>query len=104
MLTLLTTAAEAASPLTYYGPGPGPGGFGWLWLLVPLFWIAFFVLLVAFVGRRLRRGGAAWQMHGPSPEQTLGDRYARGEIDEQEYRSRLEVLRANQPQRRQPRP
>jgi putative membrane protein len=37
-------------------------------------------------------------MHG-SPEQTLGDRYAKGEIDEQEYRARLEVLRANRPGR-----
>ena len=100
MLSALSSAATAATSLSHYGPGPGAGGFGWLWLLVPLFWIAFFVLLVAFVGRRLRRGGANWQMHGPSPEQTLGDRYARGEVDEQEYRSRLEVLRSNQPQRR----
>jgi putative membrane protein len=100
MLSALSTAAAAATSLAHYGPGPGAGGFGWLWLLVPLFWIAFFVLLVAFVGRRLRRSGANWQMRGPSPEQTLGDRYARGEVDEQEYRTRLEVLRSNQPQRR----
>jgi putative membrane protein len=97
MLTTLTTAAAAAAPYGHYGPGAGP--FGWLWLLIPLFWITFFVLLFVFLGRRWRRGGP-WQMHGTSPEQTLGDRYARGEIDEQEYRTRLEVLRANQPQRR----
>ena len=101
MLTTLTTAAAAASHAMPYGYGPGAGGFGWLWLLIPLFWITLFVLLFVFVGRRIRRaGGAPWQMHGPTPEQTLGDRYARGEIDEQEYRTRLEVLRAAQPPRR----
>jgi putative membrane protein len=103
MLTTLTAAvAAAATPLAMHGPGFGPaaGGFGWLWLLIPLFWITLFVLLFVLVGRRIRRGGAPWQMHGPTPEQTLGDRYARGEVDEQEYRTRLEVLRANQPQRR----
>ncbi|MFC0681809.1 SHOCT domain-containing protein [Lysobacter korlensis] len=92
MLSALTAAAVAAAPLTTHWNGPG--GFGWLWLLVPLFWITVFVLLFAFLGRRWRRGGGPWQMHG-SPEQTLGDRYAKGEIDEQEYRARLEVLRAN---------
>jgi putative membrane protein len=97
MLTTLATVAGTTAHLTPYGPGAG--GFGWLWLLIPLFWITFFVLLFVFVGRRFRRG-APWQMRGPSPEQTLGDRYARGEIDEQEYRTRLEVLRANEPQRR----
>lgn len=29
---------------------------------------------------------------GPTPQQVLADRFARGEIDEDEYRSRLEVL------------
>jgi len=30
---------------------------------------------------------------GPSPEQVLADRFARGEIDEQEFRARLAALR-----------
>lgn len=29
----------------------------------------------------------------PPPEQVPGDRFARGEIDEQDYRERLNVLR-----------
>jgi putative membrane protein len=98
MLSALTAAAVAGGPLTTIHPY-GPGGFGWLWLLIPLFWITVFVLLFTFLGRRWRRAGGPWQMHG-SPEQTLGDRYAKGEIDEQEYRARLEVLRANRPGRR----
>jgi putative membrane protein len=97
MLSALTAAAVAAAPLIPMH-WQGPGGFGWLWLLIPLFWITVFVLLFVFVGRRFRRGGGPWQMHG-SPEQTLGDRYAKGEIDEQEYRTRLEVLRSNQQRR-----
>jgi putative membrane protein len=97
MLSALTAAALTAAPLTPTHWN-GPGGFGWLWLLVPLFWITVFVLLFVFLGRRWRRSGGPWQMHG-SPEQTLGDRYAKGEIDEQEYRARLEVLRANRPGR-----
>jgi putative membrane protein len=97
MLSALTAAAATAAPLTLtHWNGPGPGGFGWLWLLVPLFWITVFVLLFTFLGRRWRRSGGPWQMHG-SPEQTLGDRYAKGEINEEEYRTRLEVLRANRP-------
>jgi len=96
MFTALTTAAAAAAPFTFHGPGAG--GFGWLWVFVPLIWITFFVLLFTFLGRRWRRGGP-WQTHGTSPEQTLGDRYARGEIDETEYRSRLDVLRSNEQRR-----
>ena len=33
-----------------------------------------------------------------SAESTLAERYAQGDIDEKEYRARLEVLRANVPQ------
>ena len=32
-----------------------------------------------------------------SPESTLAERFAKGDIDETEYRARLEVLRANRP-------
>jgi putative membrane protein len=101
MLSAFTAAAIAAAPLLptdWNGPGPGSGPLSWLWLLVPLFWLTAFVLLFVFLGRRWRRSGGPWQMHG-SPEQTLGDRYAKGEIDEREYRARLEVLRANRPGR-----
>ena len=33
-----------------------------------------------------------------SAETTLAERFAQGDIDEKEYRARLEVLRANNPQ------
>jgi putative membrane protein len=94
--------ATAATTAAHWG---GPG-FGWWFLLIPLFWILFFVLLFAFVGRRFRRGwagGPGWGYGGPhgagggsrSAESTLAERFANGDIDEVEYRARLEVLRAN---------
>ncbi|HEY8590263.1 MAG TPA: hypothetical protein VIL55_11995 [Naasia sp.] len=98
MLTLLPAATAAA----HWG-GPGPG-FGWWWLLVPLFWIAFFALLFTFLARRWRRGGGPGPWGDPrwagaagarSAETTLAERFAQGDIDETEYRARLEVLRAN---------
>ena len=82
----------------------GPWGFGFLFLLIPLFWIAVVILIVSLARRRWSRGG--W---GPGrgyghpyfngaargAESTLAERFAQGDIDEKEYRARLEVLRAN---------
>jgi putative membrane protein len=68
----------------------------WWWAFVPLFWFAFIVLFFGFLGPRFlwrRHHHHGWHHGGGSPESVLGERYARGEIDEQEYRSRLEVLR-----------
>lgn len=99
-----TTLAAAAS---HWG-GPWGGGFGFLWLLIPLFWILVFVLIFGVFGRRWRRarwnamGGyghlGGWGAPSRSAEATLAERFAQGDIDEKEYRARLEVLRANNPQ------
>ncbi|MCL2516725.1 MAG: SHOCT domain-containing protein [Microbacteriaceae bacterium] len=67
--------------------------------LIPLFWVAVIVTLAIVFGRRRRAMWGYW--HGQassSAEQTLAQRYANGDIDEKEYRARLEVLRANKPQ------
>jgi putative membrane protein len=66
-----------------HGWGPGP------WFLVfPLFWLTVLVALVVLFRRR--RWG---QWHGGSGAAVLEERYARGEITEQEYRQRMAVLR-----------
>ena len=68
-----------------YGWGAGP------WFLVfPLLWLAVIVGLV-FVFRR-----SGWR-HPPtgSGETVLAERYARGEITEDEYRKRVSVLRGS---------
>lgn len=103
MSTIALAAAPAAAAAAQIGHGFGPGfGFGWLFLLIPLFWIAVVAILFATVGRRWRR--AAW-MHraggfdqaGRRAEATLAERFAQGDIDEVEYRARLEVIRTNNP-------
>jgi putative membrane protein len=106
MLSTLAAATVAA----HWG-GPWGAGFGWLFLLIPLFWIAVFVLIFTFAGRRWRRAAAVRGGYGPGfgpgygngwggsasrgAEATLAERFAQGDIDEVEYRARLEVLRAN---------
>jgi putative membrane protein len=108
-LTMLTSLAVAAGAAGVGAHWVG-AGFGWLFLLIPLFWIGVFVLIFALVGRRWRRGGYGPYGHGPgyghgwghegstqSAEKTLAERFAQGDIDETEYRARLEVLRANRP-------
>jgi len=100
---VFTTASTAATALAAHA-GFGPWGFGFPWFLVfiPLFWILVIGLLFAFAGRRWRRGAAMG--YGPygahaaaarGAEATLAERFARGDIEEVEYRARLEVLRAN---------
>lgn len=111
MFSLLPAAApHLVAGSTIAHAGPWGGGFGWLFLLIPLFWIGLIVLLFLTVGRRFRRAGGPagwgqgpWGAHpgwvagggGRSAELTLAERFAQGDIDEQEYRARLEVLRAS---------
>ena len=100
MFTALALAAH---------PG-GPGfGFGWIFfLLIPLFWIGVIVLFASLARRRWARGGwgpghpgfgpggyGRWGAAARGAESTLAERFAQGDIDEKEYRARLEVLRAN---------
>ncbi len=68
----------------------GPGL--WLWISwMVLFWGALVATGVYFIWRRPTRADA-----GPSAEEVLAERYARGEIDAEEYRQRRVVLRENQ--------
>ena len=99
MLATLTTLAVVTHP------GPWAAGFGWFFFLIPIFWFLVIGLIVFLVTRGRRRawaegaGGAygpPWA-RGASAESTLSERFAKGDIDETEYRARLEVLRANRP-------
>jgi len=67
--------------------------FGWWFPFIPLAWFAMIAILFGVFGRR------RWRNSRPDParqaEATLADRYARGDIDEEEYRRRREVLHAN---------
>jgi len=73
------------------GWGDGPG---W-WFLVPVtFWLL--VLVAAAVW------WASWRRRPADrgPESVLGEAFARGQITEDEYRSRLAVLRETEVRRR----
>ena len=74
----------------YRHPGWGPGG--WIWIAsMVLFWGG---LLAVAVYQIRRRPAAATSEAGTGPaEMTLAERYARGEIDAEEYRRRQAVLR-----------
>lgn len=102
MLSSLALASTAAPAVLAHPFGWGGGGFGVVFLLIPLFWIAVVAVLFATVGRRWRR--AAWAHRagefasgGRRAEATLAERFAQGDIDEVEYRARLEVIRTNNP-------
>ncbi|WP_345048302.1 SHOCT domain-containing protein [Arthrobacter methylotrophus] len=71
------------------------GGFVFwpFFLLIPLFWILVIGFFILF-GRQMWRRKHDWAAT-QGAESVLRERYARGEIDETEYRQRLEVLRAH---------
>ena len=75
--------------------GNGMGGWSMLLMSVSglLFWgllIAGIVVLARSLAHVGRPGLGRGQM--PAPQQVLADRFARGEIDEEEYTRRLQVL------------
>ncbi|MFE1292787.1 SHOCT domain-containing protein [Streptomyces sp. NPDC058751] len=78
--------------------GHDPSGWGWFVMSVGmiLFWsvlILLGVLLFRSLSRPAGTGTATGLVqHGPTAEQLLAERFARGEIDEDEYRRRLSVL------------
>ncbi|MEU6537714.1 SHOCT domain-containing protein [Streptomyces sp. NPDC047000] len=96
--------------------GHDPGGWGWLAMSAGmiLFWAVIIAIGVLLFRALSRPGGGPSAPHetppqrppydapppqhppygtAPTPEQLLAERFARGEIDEDEYRRRLAVLR-----------
>lgn len=74
----------------------GVTGWGWFAMSVGmiLFW-ALIITAIVLVLRALNRPDKQDPTPAaPSPEEILGRRLARGEIDEQEYRGRLNELRS----------
>lgn len=59
--------------------------------MFPILWLLFLGAVVFFVFRSRRN----WMRfdRGRPAEEVLGERYARGEINEDEYRERLDVLK-----------
>lgn len=79
--------------MMWYG---GPG-WGWGWLVMSLVMLAFWVLLVLggiALWRGVRDSDRRTGGGRRSAEQLLDERFARGEIDVDEYTRRREVLRS----------
>lgn len=68
-------------------------GWTWFWFFEWIFWIALMVLVVLWIARSGR--GGTFRSAMPEEDQAvaiLRERYARGEIDKQEYEARLADL------------
>ncbi|MEU6641824.1 SHOCT domain-containing protein [Saccharomonospora sp. NPDC046836] len=80
----------------WYDDGLGPLGYTLIAVTLLLFVglvVSGLVALFRFLSRDTTRGRQVNQAYGA--EQILAERFARGEIDEEEYSRRLEALRAN---------
>ncbi|MFJ8113874.1 SHOCT domain-containing protein [Streptomyces sp. NPDC096132] len=91
------TARKWVTVMLWYGHDPS----GWTWFVMSLGMIFFWALLIVLgvlLFRALSRSAGFGSTkspapHGPAAEQLLAERFARGEIDEDEYRRCLTVLR-----------
>ena len=85
-----------------YGYGIGMGGWGYALMAIGtiMFWGAVIYGIVALVRYARRDDPQRGEPAGPpapEPERLLAERFARGEIDEDEYYQRLTSLRAAGP-------
>jgi putative membrane protein len=79
-----------------YGWGMGPAG----WIFMALFWIVIIGLAVWAVVALLPGNRAGGTARTESPREILDRRFARGEIDVDQYRLARTELSENQPERR----
>ncbi|HEV7171687.1 SHOCT domain-containing protein [Pedococcus sp.] len=86
---LATHSLTAAAATQDHWNGPG----AW-WPIFPILWLLFLFALFSFGFAGRRRWGRLHAMSGQrAGEARLAERYAAGEIDEQEYERRLATLR-----------
>jgi len=78
-----------------YGGGMGAGA----WISMAFVLIAVLGLLVAVALAVVRGADRSSPAAAPrdEPERTLADRFAHGDIDAEEYETRLRTIRANRP-------
>ncbi|SDM28194.1 putative membrane protein [Lentzea albidocapillata subsp. violacea] len=77
----------------WYGNGMSGWGYVLMTVSMVLFWalvIGGVVAVVRYLGRETRSSFTSPQH---TPEQILAERFARGDVDEEEYRRRLAALR-----------
>jgi len=79
-----------------YGWSMGTGG----WIFMGLFWIVLIALVVWAVAALLPRSRASGQPRLESAQEILDRRFARGEIDAEQYRLARDELAGNREARR----
>lgn len=104
ILVLVVLSVFAGSGPLGGGPMMGPGGmmgggwgfFGVIWMLIPLLFLGGLVAVIVWAVTQLgsgRQAGGSAGVHDRSAEDILRERFARGEMDAEEYEERLRVLR-----------
>jgi putative membrane protein len=79
----------------WYGSGMGGWGYAVTTIAMVVFWAAVIYGIVALIRHAGRSGPPSGEPALlPAPERLLAERFARGEIDEEEYQQRLAGLRA----------
>ena len=80
--------------MMWYGDDPGWGG----WLLMSFGMVAFWALVAVAVVALVRgmRDSGPRSTAGHDARKLLDERFARGEIDEAEYKARRDLLSSNQ--------
>jgi putative membrane protein len=74
------------------------GSVGWAgWVVMVLSMAAFWGLLAWLAVSLVRSTGTAPRGPSPAPEEVLAERFARGDIDEEDYLQRSEILRRQRP-------
>ena len=81
----------------WYGSGLGGWGYALMAIGMAVFWGAVIFGIVALVRHGGPRRREPAEPPAPEPERLLAERFARGEIDEDEYIQRLTSLRAAGP-------
>lgn len=78
----------------WYNDGMGWGGWIAMSLVMVVFWALVIVAVVAIFRGTSKDLGPGDRATRRDPMEILDERFARGEIDEDEYHARKEVLRA----------
>ena len=80
----------------WWGSGWGWGGWVLMSVVMVLFWVAAITAIVLAIRYLTSSGGhrgGPVRYGPPRPEDVLAERFARGEIDDDEYRRRITLLR-----------
>ncbi|HVD02139.1 MAG TPA: SHOCT domain-containing protein [Candidatus Dormibacteraeota bacterium] len=74
------------------GYGFGGGSFGWIWMIGGLLMMIGVVVLIVWAISAVNGGGASRDPERPRPLDILRERYARGEMTQQEFEQAKKTL------------